>query len=122
MKRLSSVLVGLAICTVSLSVWAADWTDPITIEYLDNNDGNGGIGYKVYSASGNSINPAGCGASDYALMGGATAEQRQLLARTLLSAFLAGRKVRLYISSSVCATTVSPSRPTFGSVSLDKDH
>jgi hypothetical protein len=121
MNRFRSMLVGVAICSVSLSVWAATWTSYFTIDYLDNNDGAGGIVYKVYSASGNMNNPAGCGSADYALMNtAAAAEARELMSRTLLGAFLAGRKVRLHLSDLTCSST-SPTRPIFGAVSVDKD-
>lgn len=93
-------------------------TAAFAIRYMDNNESAGGVAYRIYSDSGDISNPDGCSYASYALISAPNAEARKLMVRTLLTAFLAGRRVRLQLGDIQCS---ADSRPMFGNVSLDKD-
>ena len=116
-RSLFSVLFG---ATILLGAARADatlgqtgWNSFFTIDYLDTSTfpGPTSDGYTVSGPgafSGSVSNPANCtGSLDFAypspsIPAGAA---RELVARTLLSAFLAGKSVRLLMSGTNCLAT-----------------
>jgi hypothetical protein len=92
---------------------SAGWNSFFLIDYLDTTTypGPASDGYAISGPgtfSGGTSNPAGCtGSLNYAypspdVPAGAA---RELLAKTVFSAYLAGKQVRLYISSTNCLLT-----------------
>jgi len=114
MRRLSVAICAVsAVLTVASVALADQWTGGFTIDRLSMV--NGGDSYIVSGAS--TINPAGCGSTDYREVGTTvSAVSRDLMNKTLLSAFLAGRKVRLNLSQNHCGAT---GRPAYYAIQLD---
>lgn len=112
-KAYIGILSVLATLTLTGIAFADQMTGFFTISSLSLT--NGGDSYIVTGSS--TINPAGCAATDYKEVGTTVgAESRDLMNRTLLSAFLAGRKVRLNLSQNHCGAT---GRPAYYAVLLD---
>jgi hypothetical protein len=115
MKVIRSVGAGALILGVSAVAMAAQWSSTVTIQRLE--AGHGADMYRVYPASGSATNPASCSGSNYyEIQSNEPAATRELYARTLLSAYLAGQKVQIYVSSDTCSDS---SRPTIAGVRLD---
>ncbi|WP_437769273.1 hypothetical protein WMF27_09315 [Sorangium sp. So ce281] len=115
MKRFHIMgLVGAAALAITSGAFAGYWNPVYTV--IDNLDTVPGIGYRVYTAT--TENPASCANTGY-LDPHSTipAAERQLMDRTLLSAFLAGRKVKFNISSQTCT---AEGYPTYVWLRLDK--
>jgi hypothetical protein len=105
---------------------AASWSVSFKIAFMDGKAGD--LGFQVVpetnSVANNSTNdPANCVPSDnpyisrfYLLNSNYTTEQRELLSRTLLSAFLAGKPVKLWVSET--STNCENNRPMYAGVSL----
>jgi hypothetical protein len=105
--------VVAAILTCAGAALADQWTGSFTIDTLSML--NGGDSYIVSGSS--TINPARCASTDYREVGTSVgAASREFMNRTLLSAFLAGRKVRLNLSQNQCGAT---GRPAYYAVQLD---
>jgi hypothetical protein len=104
-------LVVAATLSLATTAFAGIWSSYTQLANLD----TAADGYIVYPATAVN-NPAGC--SDTSQVWGysaSTAEEKDLMNRTLLSAFLANRKVRLNIASSVCSGT----HPVYLAVRVD---
>ncbi len=112
-------LVGLIVAaTLSIagSAFAGTWSPT----YLQISNLETAVdGYVVYP--GTAINnPAGC-ANTSQVFGSAstTAAEKELMSKTLLSAFLANRKVRLNVASTTCS---SGGYPVYLGVRVDSDN
>lgn len=115
MKRLYVMaLSGAAALAMTSSAWAYYWSAYNTITILNTAPG---IGYRVYTAS--TTNPASCANTGRVDPSSTTsADQRELMDKTLLAAFLAGRKVKMGISDTACTTD---GYPIYLHVQVDKD-
>jgi hypothetical protein len=103
-------LLGAATLSLAGGAWAGQWTGYVQIANLDTS----GDAYIVYSSS--TLNPAGCAATGQAVVyPSSTAAEKDLMNKTLLSAFLANRKVRLDLSVNTC----SGGFPTYYQVRVD---
>jgi hypothetical protein len=98
------ICIAAAITFVTAAAWAGDWSAwgrPKVLEVI-NEDAYRVIGIPLY-------NPKGCTYTDsYEIWPSATADARKLMNQTLMSAFLSGKEVRLYVSSTVCGATGRP--------------
>lgn len=107
MKRfwLKLVFGSAALLTIS-NAWAGDWfSNYFPIVRLDNGDANDA--YRVFM--GVSKNPNGCANNDYfEVYPTASAATKDLMNKTLLAALLAGRKIRLNISTTTCGASGRP--------------
>lgn len=105
MKRLYVMAIsGAAALAMTSSAWAYYWSAYTTITILNTAPG---IGYRVYSAS--TTNPADCANTGRVDPSSTTsAEQRELMDKTLLAAFLAGRKVKLGLHDTACTSDGYP--------------
>jgi hypothetical protein len=111
-----AVPVGLGIVFTALGAWAATWTSYFEIQNLDTVHLEDA--YIVYP-NGSVSNPNGCANADYyEVISTSPAATRELMNKTLLSAFLAGRKVRLSISTASCSAN---NRPAYAAVRVDAD-
>jgi hypothetical protein len=111
---------GAALMLSAASAMAADeWSSYFVIDYLDNeSSGSAGDSYAVKRDSGSHANPAGCANATYAYPSASASDaSRELMARILLGAYLAGKPVRLRISGSTC----TQSGPTYYAVAVDND-
>jgi hypothetical protein len=98
---------------------ADTWTSYFVIDYLDNDGNTARDAFAVASDVGSfTTNPAGCAKTTYAVANpNASAASKEIMNKVLLAAFLAGRKVRLYMSSSIC----SSGNVTYSAVAVDND-
>jgi len=113
-KRFSLVVVfAVTILGAARADAAADtWTSNIAIQYLDTTSPTSvGDAYAIGgpgSFTGAFSNPAGCtGDLRYAYVSTAdvtTSAQKDLISRTVLAAFLAGKSIRLQMSGTRCTT------------------
>ncbi|XXX79850.1 hypothetical protein WMF30_13855 [Sorangium sp. So ce134] len=111
-------LLGAAVLAMTSSAWAGWWSSYGAIDYLDTTPG---VGYRVYHPYSGNVNgnPASCANTGYfEPFASATATERELMDKTLLSAFLAGRKVKINISNSTCS---AGGYPVYIWVQLSKD-
>ncbi len=110
-------LLGAATLTLATSAWAGVWSSYITIENLD----TAPDGYWVYANSSTPLNnPAGCANTTYAVpYSSASTTEKDLMSKTLLSAFLANRKVRLNMASTVCSGSGTSGYPVYLNVRVD---
>lgn len=108
------------VAAVSLSLagtaFAGFWSPSyVAINNLDTD----GLGYVVYPGT-TVNNPAGCvDTSPVSGYSGTSADERDLMDRTLLSAFLANRKVRLNIASTACSGSGTSGHPVYLAVRVD---
>ena len=107
-------LVGLALSAIA---YADSYSSEFVISKLTNNVSvtltNDTL--NVYSASGAMYNPGGCSDSSFAVVHpSVSAAGKELMGRMLTAAFLAGRKVKLRISSTSC----SGGNPNYTAVQL----
>lgn len=99
-------LLGISSVLVAAVAHADSWTIWGRIMDLQTVSDHG---YRVQLGASLIQNPAGCANSDfYEAHNSLTAAELDLQNRTLLSAFLAGRKVRLYITSASCGPLGRP--------------
>jgi hypothetical protein len=100
---------------VSMSAWALTTTSYFTIDRLELT----GNGYKIYPV-GSTISVGSCSTDYYELDNGTSSDVIAEYNKTVLSAFLAGKKVKLWVStgSNPCGPT---GRPVYTRVGLDKD-
>lgn len=104
-------LVGAATLSLAASAWAGAWTSYGQINNLDTS----GDAYIVYMVT--STNPAGCAnTGQVEVYPSSTASEKELMNKTLLSAFLANRKVKLNVSSTTCSAS---GYPTYYQVRVD---
>ncbi|WP_437830816.1 hypothetical protein [Sorangium sp. So ce1153] len=114
MKRLHVMaLLGAAALGITSSAWAGTWYDSAAIDTIDTVPG---IGYRIYTTTGNPADCANTGRLDP--ISTITAAERQLMDKTILSAFLAGRKVQVNVSNSICT---ADGYPTYVWVRLSKN-
>ena len=105
-----------AFLLAAATAWAGWWTSYTAIANLDATEGGGYRVYPVGSALNSGSNP--CSHSDYAeVIGSATPEARAEYNRLLLSAFLSGKKVRLFLSSH--SSNCIDGRPVYAEVRVD---
>jgi hypothetical protein len=105
---IKSLIAGAAILSASATAMAAQTTSYFYVMNLDAITSAGG-GYVVYAKDYTIPNPAGCANTGKAeVYKTATEEEREIMNRTLLAAFMAGRQVRLSISSATCSTNNYP--------------
>lgn len=114
MKKISIMgLLGAATLSLAASASAGVWVGYSKIHNLDTSGGT----YIVYTGS--SSNPAGCSnTGQFHAFPSATAADKDLMNKTLLSAFLANRKVLLNISETTCS---SSGYPTYYQVRVDHE-
>jgi len=114
MKKFSVMgLLGAAILSLAGGAWAGVWGGYGRIHNLDTS----GEAYIVYMTT--STNPAGCANTGQVhVFPSAAAAEKELMSRTLLSAFLANRKVALNISSNTCSAS---GYPTYYQVRVDHE-
>jgi hypothetical protein len=107
---------GLLATTAALAATQTGW---LVIDDLVIGTSMNGA-YRVYPIGGATTNPASCANTEYyEVSGAATSAEKDLMNRTLLAAFLAGREIRLMVSGSGCAAS---GRPAYSEVLIDKDH
>jgi hypothetical protein len=105
---IKSLIAGTALLSVTATAMAASTTNYFYIMNLDAITSSGG-GYVVYSKDYTMPNPAGCANSGKAeVYKSATAEERELMNKTLLASFMAGRQVKLSLSTSTCSINNYP--------------
>lgn len=116
MKRLHIMtLLGAAALAITSSASAGIWS---VYAVIDNLNTVPGIGYRIYTTA-TAGNPASCANTGHIdPIASTPAAERELMDRTLLSAFLAGRKVKINVSHSTCT---SDGYPTYVWVQLDKN-
>lgn len=97
-------LIVAATLSLATSAWAGYWSNFVTIASLD----TAVDGYVV--TPGASVgNPNNCAnASPIYMYSGATAGEKDLMNKTLISAFLSNRKVKLNVASTVCTAAGYP--------------
>jgi hypothetical protein len=104
---------------------AAEWTVSFKIAQLDGKANVGG--YEVVPATNTVVNnsgndPANCVPSSsthvgrFYMLDNNTPEGRELMAKTLLAAYLSGKPVKLYVSSA--AENCNNSRPMYSGVAI----
>ena len=114
-KTVLSALVTSAILLASSLAFALATSGFSAISRLDVDRGTGS--YFVTLSTPFASSQAACGASDYIEIGSTVSpEAKELINKTLLAAFLAGRKVSVQVSSNQCGAT---GRPALYNVSLD---
>lgn len=115
MKRIHIfTLAGAAALAMTSSAWANTLSSFFLIDFIDSSPPTG---YRIHTSI--TTNPAGCANLGHLDPNpNVAAERRALSDKLLLSAFLAGRKVRLEVSSSTCS---SDGYPTYNDVQLNKD-
>jgi hypothetical protein len=104
-------LVVAATLSIASTAFAGFWSSYVQLTNLD----TAADGYIVYPSAAIN-NPAGC--SDPSQVwgySGSTDVEKDLMNKTLLSAFLANRKVRLNVASTVCSGT----HPVYLAVRVD---
>jgi hypothetical protein len=115
---IKGLIVGTALLSVAAPVMAAQLTSYFYIQNLDAITSSSG-GYAVYARSYTIPNPAGCPNTGKAeVYTSSTAVDKDLMNRTLLAAFMAGRQVRLSISQNACSVN---NYPAYHMVRLDAD-
>ena len=120
--QISGLLLGaLALLAAPASAGPTTWSPWFNIAYMDNNDGAQGISFKVKTDGIEFVganNPSACSndanKQEIVMRPTAPASARDLMSRTLLSALLAGRQVRVQISGNECIGN----RPVFGEVAI----
>lgn len=101
-------LVAVGILLVAASAWAGQDTPWFAVAGLEARITNGEA-YRIYPDGYTLINPANCAVTSYAeALPTATAAERDLMNKTLLAGFLAGRKVKLTISQNACSSNNAP--------------
>lgn len=112
-----SYLQGLAIAATLLiggTAFAGFWSSYVQISNLD----TAADGYIVYPDTAVN-NPANCtDTSQVWGYSGSSSVEKDLMNKTLLSSFLANRKVRLNVASTVCSSS-TPSHPVYLAVRVD---
>jgi hypothetical protein len=107
-------LIVAATLAIAGSAFGGVWAGYFQIANLD----TAPDGYIVYPST-TLNNPAGCADTSQVWMySSATAAEKDLMNKTLLSAFLDNRKVLLNIASSVCSNS-SPTHPVYLAVRVD---
>jgi hypothetical protein len=99
--KVAGAIAGIVAFTAA-TAFAADWTDAITIRTIEVNH-NGDM-YRVYTDSTISSGPS-CQTDYYEIQANSAAVTKELIARTLLSAYLAGQKVKILTSTDVCSAS-----------------
>jgi len=109
-------LFGAATLSIAASAWAGYWSNHIKLANLD----TATDGYVVFPDASTPLNnPGNCANTSRAVgYASSSAADKDLMNRTLLAAFLANRKVKLNVASSVCS---SAGYPVYLQVSLDAD-
>jgi hypothetical protein len=106
-------LVAAATLSIAGSAWAGYWSNYVPISMLE----TAADGYVVYPGAALN-NPGGCTNATPAYgYASSTAAEKDAMNKTLLSAFLANRKVKLNIASTVC--TPDHNYPVYLSVRVD---
>jgi len=102
------LLVGGTVLLASASAWAGQETSWFSVAGLEAKV-EIGEGYRIYPDDYTLPNPKGCSVTSYAeVLPTATAVERDLMNKTLLAGFLAGRRVKLAISQNACSSTNAP--------------
>jgi hypothetical protein len=115
---IKGLIVGTTLLSLAAPAMAAQLSAYFYIQNLDSITGSGG-GYVVYPKNYTIVNPAGCPNTGKAeVYAGATAEERDLMNKTLLAAFMAGRMVRLSVSQNQCSAN---NYPAYHMVRVDAD-
>ena len=123
-----AVLAGAVFSGAAARAAADEWTSSFfAIGDLDNDDSNNSSRDTVVirkSGHGSFPNPAGCtGASSYAtIKSTASAASKELMTRMLISAFLAGRKVKIGVSGNVCSGSGTNGVPVFFAVAMEESN
>jgi hypothetical protein len=114
MSKLRVIIpTGAVIVLTSLSAWAASWSNYFTISNLRTVHLSDAM--LIFSTAA-LHNPAGCANADYyEVKSDVTTAQKEVMNRMLLSAFLAGRKVKVEVSGSCSAGN----RPAYTAVQVD---
>jgi hypothetical protein len=128
-KRTSMIALcaGVLLGTANADAAANQWTSYFTMDYIDTTSYSGaGDGYSISGPgdfTGGLSNPAGCtGNLAYAYPSNTeipAGAARELVARTVLAAYLAGKQVRLMMSGTKCTGTGTAGAPTYISVAVD---
>ena len=122
MKNLfKGMLAGVMFLSLSILPGAARAEQLTAYFYIQNLDANnaGGGSFAVYAKNYTIPNPKGCAATGKAeVYVNASAADRDLMNKTLLAAFMAGRQVRLSISTATCSAN---SYPAYALVRVDAD-
>jgi hypothetical protein len=101
-------LLGLTLLLVATAAWAGIETAWFSLATLEAFTGASET-YRVYPDNYTLDNPAHCTVTSYAeILTSATAAERDLMSKTLLAAFLSGRKIKLGISSTQCSVSNAP--------------
>jgi hypothetical protein len=111
MKTNIALALSLSVIAVAASALAAVSMSPgyLAIVNLDATP----EGTRMWERSNVTFNPHGCSeVRFYEPASGISIEQREALDRTLLSAFLAGRKVRLGVDTANCGANNAPAYHT----------
>jgi hypothetical protein len=115
---IKGMLAGAVLLSLSGAARAEQLTSYFYIQNLDANYAGGGS-YTVYAKNYTIPNPKGCANTGKAeIYVNAAAADRDLMNKTLLAAFMAGRQVRLSISTATCSAN---NYPAYALVRLDAD-
>jgi hypothetical protein len=118
MKRRSAFIAGLAVVlSVTSIAAAAGWSSADTIREV-----------RVYGSNQILIKPegavmdrAGCSStSHYSTSSTSTVEAREMMLKALMSAMLAGKPVRLYVSGGACSNGGTSGYPIFSRVIVQR--
>lgn len=119
MKLNLTSVFGLGVLLVAGAARADNYSSFIIIDALEQ-EGDEYVTWTTGVTNNATNNPASCSAGVgkyFFYTAGLTAASKELMTRTLLSAFLAGRKVQFTVKSSTCYNNY----PVISSVSVDKD-
>jgi hypothetical protein len=120
LRGVLAVAMGLLVTNVAL---AASWSNFMVIDQLGTEwqigefaIWNPGVTNSDTNDPANCV-PSGSAITRYSVKSGQDAAHLDRMYKTLLSAFLAGRKVQLNVSTTTCVS----GQPTFVDVAVDKD-
>lgn len=120
-NMIKGLIAGAALLSLPLLPGVAHAEQQTSYFYIQNLDANygGGGSYTVYAKDYTIPNPKGCANSGKAeVYVSASAVDRELMNKTLLAAFMAGRKVKLSISTATCSAN---NYPAYAMVRVDAD-
>jgi hypothetical protein len=121
--RVLFAIAGIVLLSAA-EAHAANWSTSFKIDFMETDAVSGG--YSIVPVAGSFPNsagndPANCvagtsGSIDriYFLPGAIDVAGKELIARTLLAAYMAGKSVKLHVSSNTCVL----GRPSYGNVAV----
>lgn len=118
-KSMCGIALGSALATVAYVASAADVSSSFfAIERLEAGVG-GEEGYVIDPLSYTAPNPKGCPSTGWVFMNPArSAAEREAMNKLLVGAFLAGKKVQVYVSDTTCSGGASTGYPVYNNVRL----